>query len=103
MTRPTASITPSAAPDYAIQIWCDMTRIYIQLPSQHGPCVLDYPRDAHGLSNVLALMKTRHVNEGAGAPYTAPALPTIPRDPRFTPVQRDRVRDLLRRKGIIGR
>lgn len=103
MTKPTAEIAPSAAPDWAIQIWCDLTRIYIQLPSTHGPCVLDYPRDAHGLSDVLNLMRTRHKVEGAEAIYHAPTLPTIKRDPRFTPKQRDVVRDLLRKRGIIGR
>ena len=97
-----AQIAPSAAPDYAIQIWCDHLRIYIQLPSHNGPCVLDYPRDAHGLSDVLALMKSRHAVEGAGGPYLQPP-PAIKRDSRFTPVQRDGVRDLLRKKGVIGR
>lgn len=96
-----AQIAPSAAPNWAISIWCDMHRIYIQLPSTHGPCVLDYPRDAHGLSDILNLMRTRHRTEGAGEPFLKPPSP-IKRDPRFTPVQRDGVRELLRRKGIIG-
>jgi len=97
----TAFAAPSAAPAWAISIWCDLTRIYIQLPSTHGPCVLDYPRDSHGLSDVLNLMKTHHVVEGHGAVYHQPA-PLITRDKRFTPVQRDMVADLLRRKGITG-
>jgi hypothetical protein len=98
----TAQIAVSAAPDWAIQIWCDLTHIYIQLPSQNGPCVLEYPRDSHALSDILNLMKSRHAVEGASGPYLAPP-PAIKRDARFTPVQRDGVRDLLRRKGIIGK
>lgn len=94
-------VATSAAPDWAIQIWCDMHQIYIQLPSAQGPVVLNYPRDAHGLSDVLNLMKSRHKTEGHETPYHAPP-PTIKRDARFTPVQRDFVRDLLRKKGIIG-
>ena len=73
--KPTATAAPSAAPSWAISIWCDMTRIFIQLPSVSGPVVLDYPRDAHGLSDVLALMRTRHQTEGAGTPYSAPPSP----------------------------
>lgn len=99
--RPTASIAPSAAPPHAILIWCDHNRIYIQLPSTHGPCVLDYSRDSRGISNVLSLMHTRHAKEGAGQPYVKP--PFIKQDPRFTPNQRETVRELLRRKGIVGR
>lgn len=101
--RPTATIAASAAPPHAILIWCDLSRVFIQLPSQHGPCVLDYPRDVKGVMEVLSLMKERHVVESAGAPYHKPALPLKPRDPRFTPNQRDVVAELLRRKGIVGR
>lgn len=99
--KPTAQIAPSAAPAHAILIWCDLSRIYIQLPSINGPCVLDYTRDAKGLGNVLDLMRSRHQTETAGAPYAKP--PWTKQDPRFTPVQRETVRELLRRKGIVGR
>lgn len=96
-----ATAAASATPHWAIMLWCDQHRIYVQLPSQNGPCVLDYTRDAKGLSEVLALMKTRHRNEGAEAAYVAPPIPVKPRVP-LTPNSRDVVRDLLRRKGILG-
>lgn len=108
MPKPTVEIAPSAAPPHALLIWCDLTRIFVQMPSMHGPCVIDYPRDAHGVSDVLNLMKERHAIEYAGAIYHKPALPhslkSVPtRDPRFDNKQRTVVAELLRRKGITGR
>lgn len=102
MSKPTAEIAPSAAPPHALLIWCDLNRIYIQMPSQNGPCVIDYPRDSHALSDILRLMKDRHAAEGAGD-YILPTSPLTKRDERFTPKQRDTVAELLRRKGITGR
>lgn len=97
--RPTAEIAPSAAPPHAILVWCDLVSIFVQFPSIHGPCVLSYPRDTKGLSDVLKLMATRHATEGAGQPYYAP-IRSVSRDPRFAPKQRDVVAELMRKKGI---
>lgn len=107
MTKPTVEVAPSAAPPHALLIWCDLTRIYVQMPSMHGPCVIDYPRDAHSISDILNLMKSRHATEYAGAAYVKPERPhslkSVPvRDPRFDNRQRTVVAELLRRKGITG-
>lgn len=95
----TAEIAKSAAPDWALSVWCDLRNIYVQLPSQHGPCVITYPRDSRGLSLVLDLMKSRHDTEGYGQVYLVPP-PPIKRDDRFSPNQRDLVRDVMRKAGI---
>lgn len=95
----TATAATVAAPPWAITIWCDLTHIYIQLPSTHGPCVIDYPRDAYGLGQVLTLMRDRHVREGA-ASYQVPVNPLHRPALMLSPNSRDVVRDLLRRKGI---
>jgi hypothetical protein len=90
----------SAAPPWAILIWCDLTRIFIQLPSTHGPCVLDYPRDSHGISDVLNLMKSRHFTEGMGEIYHTPLNPLRKQAVPLSPNSQDKLRDFLRRKGI---
>lgn len=88
----------TAAPDWALSVWCDLRSIYVQLPSQHGPCVITYTRDSRGLSLVLDLMKSRHATEGYGQVFLVPP-PPIKRDSRFSPNQRDLVRDVMRKAG----
>lgn len=95
-------IAPSAAPDWAVLTWCDLRSVYMQFPSQNGPCVVTFARDSLGLAKALDLLKTRHTTEGHGQTYLAPP-PPIKRDARFTPVQRDIVREILRKRGIVGR
>lgn len=97
----TAEIAPSAAPDWAVLVWCDLRSIYMQFPSQNGPCVVTFSRDSIGMSKALDLLRTRHTTEGYGQTYLAPP-PPIKRDARFSPAQRDIVREILRKRGIIG-
>jgi hypothetical protein len=99
----TDTVAAVAAPSWAISIWCDLNRIYIQLPGTHGPCVLDYPRDAHGLSDVLNLMRTRHATEGMGTPYSAPLNTLRGGQVPLSANSREVVRDLLRKKGVLSR
>ncbi len=98
----TAELAASAAPDYAVQLWCDLRSLYMQFPSQNGPCVVAFSRDSLGLAKALDLLRSRHATEGAGTPYTSPPS-SVKRDARFSPQQRDIVRDMLRKRGIIGR
>lgn len=93
-----AEVAPSAAPDWAVLVWCDLQSIYIQFPSQNGPCVLTFPRDSMGLNKALDLLKMRHAHEGHGQAYLAKPVPT--RDARFTPQQRDIARMVLQRRGV---
>lgn len=87
-------------PPFAVSIWCDLRSIYVSLPSQNGPAVLTFPRNAHGLSEVLRLMASRHAAE-SGTPYTAP--PVAPRPTvALTELQTATARSLLRRKGVLG-
>lgn len=95
----TAEIAHSAAPDWALSVWCDLRSIYVQLPSQHGPCVITYTRDSRGLSQVLDLMRTRHECEGYGKVYLVPP-PSIKRDARFSPKLQDLARETMRKAGI---
>jgi hypothetical protein len=98
----TAELALTAAPDYAVQLWCDLRSIYMQFPSQNGPCIVSFARNTMGLAKALDLLRSRHATEGAGTPYTSPP-PPIKRDSRFSPKQQDIVRDVLRRRGILGR
>jgi hypothetical protein len=96
----TAQITTVDIPPFAITIWCDLRSIYVTLPSHNGPCVVTFPRDSRGLSEVLRLMASRHEAE-SGTPYLAPppvAKPTV----NLTELQRATARSLLRRKGVLG-
>lgn len=98
-------IAASAAPDWASLVWCDLRNIYIQLPGPDGkPCVISYPRTAVGLSAALGIFITRHEKEGvAGAIFnTSTTKPTVARDPRFSQDQREGVRDILKKAGVIG-
>lgn len=97
----TASAAATAAPDYAVSLWCDLRSIYVQFPSQNGPCVVTFPRDSGGLSKALDLLKTRHAVEGAGVPYSPPPIPFKPTVP-IGANSRDIVREMLRKKGILG-
>lgn len=97
----TAEVAKSAAPDWALPMWCDLRNIYVQIASQNGPCVITYPRDSRGLQLALDLMKSRHAHEGHGQVYIAPP-PAIKRDARFSPNQRDLAAAILRKQGITG-
>jgi hypothetical protein len=97
----TATAAATAAPAYAVLLWCDLRTIYVQFPAQNGPCVVSFPRDSGGLSKALDLLKSRHAVEGAGAVYTQPAPPFKP-SVAISPNSRDVVREMLRRKGILG-
>jgi hypothetical protein len=96
----TAHLADTAAPDYAVQCWCDLRSIYFQFPSTHGPCVISFPRDSIGLAKALDLLKSRHATEGHGTPYVAPPIPYA-KSPNVTQEQRASARDILRKKGII--
>ena len=95
-----ACVTTTDIPAFAITLWCDLRSIYVTLPSQNGPCVVTFPRDARGLSEVLRLMASRHEAE-SGKPYTAPPAPAKPTVP-LPELQRAPARSLLRRKGVLG-
>jgi hypothetical protein len=97
----TATSASTAAPAYAVLLWCDIRTIYVQFPSQNGPCVVSFPRDSGGLSKALDLLKSRHAVEGAGEAYVAPPLPFKP-SVAISPNSRDVVREMLRKKGILG-
>lgn len=95
-----AQITTVAIPAFAITLWCDLRSIYVTLPSQNGPCVVTFPRDSRGLSEVLRLMASRHEAE-SGAAYVAPPAPSRP-TVALTELQLATARSLLRRKGVLG-
>lgn len=92
--------TTVAVPPFAITLWCDLRSIYVTLPSHNGPCVVTFPRDSRGLSEVLRLMASRHEAE-SGAPYIAPP-PKVKPTVVLTELQLATARSLLRRKGVLG-
>lgn len=97
-------IAHTAAPSWALLIWCDIRNIYVQFGSQNGPVVLTYPRNSIGLSAALNILASHHATEGAGAPYSPPPLAiqgSKVRDARFTENQRQGVRDILKKAGVI--
>lgn len=96
----TATLAHSAAPDYAVLLWCDHHSLFLQFPSQNGPCVITFPRDSTGLAKALDLLRSRHTNEGAGVAYLSPPSPDK-RDERFSSNLRDLARDIIR-KGPKG-
>lgn len=55
---PTDIPAPSAAPPNALTMWSDGLRIYVELKSPKGPCILTYDLTNGGLSSALALLHT---------------------------------------------
>lgn len=67
-----AESIPSAAPPYAVKVWCDDRNVYAEVPSINHPCVVAFPISQGGLSKCLEVLGARHSVEGAGLPYIRP-------------------------------
>lgn len=101
----TAFTAPTAAPPHAVRCWVDGNNLYFELPSQNGPCVIGFQRDAIGMSKALAVLFVHHETEGHGEVYLRPpallAASPIPDKDGISPTQRQAARDLLKRMKII--
>lgn len=70
----TATVAPSAAPDYAVKVWMDDSNIYAELPSLNQPCVMAFPISEGGLSKCLATLGAKRIAECAGQQYLRPPM-----------------------------
>ena len=67
-----ATIAPSAAPPYAIRVWCDDNNIFAEVPSINAPCVIAAAFSEGGLSKILEILGAKHRSEAAGIAYERP-------------------------------
>ena len=67
-----AEVAKTAAPPYAVKVWCDDQNVYAEVPSINQPCVVAFPISSGGLAKCLQLLGARHSSEGAGLPYIRP-------------------------------
>lgn len=94
----TDSAALSAAPPRAILMWSDGLDIFAEFPGpDNRPVVLRYPLSEQGLSKALALViKTKY--DASGRAY----IPPEPKNQPGTSAQRDNIRHLMRKAGILG-
>jgi hypothetical protein len=97
-------------PPWATTIWCDFYAIYIEIPTKAGPYIHKFSLTDNGLNKALHFLKTVHKvsphreARANGKPKELQAHALIKRrepKPQATTEQRIKVREMLRRKGLI--
>lgn len=100
-----ATVCKSAAPPYAIKLWCDERSIYAELPSVNGPYVAEFVRTEGGLSAALHALGAMRPTESAGQPYLRPEHAPAPSKKLaasgVTPADLGKARDVLKKLGVI--
>ena len=96
----------SARPPWARMVWSDATAIYVEVPDAAGgaPYILKYEHSDGGLSKALSLLRNAHERADRtnySTPKDDPRIKTKSFD--FTQEQRQSARDILRRRGIVGK
>lgn len=108
----TATLARSAAPPYALRVWCDNSSVYTEIPGKapNGlPHVMAFALSEGGLSKCLNLLRGKNTSfhsrtEVAGEPmhYTIPPVqPSNRRALAGTEVQRAHAQAVLKRLGVI--
>jgi len=100
-----ATLSPPAAPPFALLCWTDGHDLFIELPltQGEGSYVARYPLSEGGLAKALAHMARAHEENPAPKPYQHPAAqPTVRKFSNFTETQRDLAQAVLRKLKIIG-
>lgn len=95
-------VASTGRPAYARYTWSDENSIYLEVPGQHGPCIIAYPLNEGGLSKALALMRDArkksdpnvYVRPGVVAGYKPKG--------NFDEAQRERAREILKKLRITG-
>lgn len=104
MTTPAST----ARPPWARMVWSDSNSIFVEVPDASGgaPYILKFDHSDGGLSKALLLLRNAH-ERADRTNYTTPK-----DDPRikrkgltfgFNESQRASARDILRKRGLIGK
>jgi len=105
-----ATTTTFPKPRWALQIWYDANNIYLELPTADGiGYMVKYPFSEAGLSKALNVMKFTHdqCHRKNGTKTKVGDKPSTPvkrvgRQPvQATDEQRESVRALLRKRGLV--
>jgi len=99
-----ASFAESGRPPWAVIAWTDYTNVYIELPSKEGPpYIQSFALSEAGLSKALHLMRDLHKRDLPRYGTHKVVQPVIQRKgaAQGSEASRDKVRELLKRKGII--
>lgn len=103
----TDSFLPTARPAYAVIMWADDTRIFIELPCKDAPpYITAYAKTEGGLSKALGIMQAAYEKlKPPSAPTHSLDHPKIRRfksNVEATDSQRELARNILRRLKITG-
>ncbi len=94
----------TAAPIYARKVWADDNSIFVEIPAVSGPPFIQkFSKTEGGLSKALALISIAHKKDKpTGGTYKFPTHPLTKRGKNdFSPEQRARARDILRKLKIV--
>lgn len=104
-----AILARSAAPPYALRVWCDNTAVYTEIPGKPGgmPHVMSFSLSEGGLSKCLNLLRgknaTFHGRVDFSEPmhYSPPPVYPSNRPQAGTDIQRAHAQAVLKRLRII--
>lgn len=100
-----ASLSPPAAPPWALLVWTNGKDLFIELPltKGEGSYVARYSLSEGGLAKALAHMAIAHEENLPTKPYVHPtSQPAVRKFSNFTENQRDMATSILRKLKIIG-
>lgn len=93
------TLAPSAAPTCAAKVWADASNLYLEFPCPPGgtPHIVKLPLAEQGLSKGLSLLKKQATVPNGTTRLVEP----VKAKPVYSDQQRQTVRDILRKKGML--
>lgn len=97
-----ATAAPNFRPPHAVTMWCDDTRIFVELPAKEGPpYIIDFPLTEAGLSRAVNILKVEKKKVGASGKYKAEPDPRIKRKVEtHNEETREKARAILKKMGL---
>ena len=99
---PDDSAAPNMIPPWSVTMWADDKAIYSEVPFKNGGSYIQrYPLSEGGLWKALQMLREMHRIMGKDKEYEVKLVKVRPGKLTATDEQKERVRNLLRKRGLL--